>query len=327
MLGYIESPDEGGGSTQGSPTLRTDVAHQDAPVPSSSDRSDVSASDGGRASDHEVVRAAFEDLGLSGSEARVLVALVRSGAATVTQIARLAGMNRTNVYPALKELGSRGLAAPLPHASAMWTSPGHHEVLERLYDDHEAQLQALTTRRQGIEQLLEAMSSGDVLATMPFVHFLRGAARVRSTYEALLEEADTEVLVCNRPPYSWSEDVVNDRVVRAVSRRLKTRALYQAAQLRAPGADGFRRAHSAYLQAGVEGGVVEELPVKMAIFDKRKVLVAMTEGDDDGQAGYPTVLLIEHSGYAEMHALAFAALWETAQPFSDFTADLRPEDA
>lgn len=59
-----------------------------------------------------------------------------------------------------------------------------------------------------------------------------------------------------------------------------------------------------YHRAGAEGRVVDELPVKLAVFDKKVALTAMTDPVGT-EAGYPTSLLIEHAGFAALHADAF----------------------
>lgn len=154
---------------------------------------------------------------------------------------------------------------------------------------------------------------------LPYVQVMRGAPQARAAYEDLLAQARVEVLVFNRPPYSWSPEVVNHRVVDAVSRDLTTRVLYQEAQLVAPDASGFLAAHAAYHRAGVRGRMVSELPVKLAVFDQKKALVAMT-GDDDGPSRYPAVLLVDDAGYARLQALAFEHLWELGRPIDDLIA-------
>ena len=78
-------------------------------------------------------------------------------------------------------------------------------------------------------------------------------------------------------------------------------------------AEGFRAAIARYHDAGVEGRLVEELPIKLAIADRRTALLAMTDPVLP-DIGFPTTLLVEHPGFATLQAEAFERLWETAKP-------------
>src|SRR3954447_9747489 len=62
------------------------------------------------ASDLATLHEQLEQMGLSPSEARILVALQRVGTATAPQLARLSGVARTNAYTVIEALVARRLA-------------------------------------------------------------------------------------------------------------------------------------------------------------------------------------------------------------------------
>lgn len=261
----------------------------------------------------ESVLRGFEELGLSPYEARIVLALVRVGSANSAELARLSGVPRTSTYRIIEELGRKGLAQRLPVGGpATWASPGRDEVMDRLdafLDDRFRQQRVRTARLR------------DVLATTfpdtpspagPSVHVIHGAAHLAAMYERLLSQVESELLVFNRPPYSQSAERVNPAVLDAVARGVRARALYQARQWDEPQAHGFRAAMNAYHAGGVEGAVVDHLPVKLAVADGRVALVAITSMPLS-DTGFPTTLLVEHPGFAEVQAHAFNRLWEGAR--------------
>lgn len=71
-----------------------------------------------------------------------------------------------------------------------------------------------------------------------------------------------------------------------------------------------------YHDAGTQGRVVDDLPIKLAIFDRQVALLSL---DDPilPQVGFPISLLIEHPGYASVQAHAFENLWSSATPYED----------
>jgi hypothetical protein len=71
-----------------------------------------------------------------------------------------------------------------------------------------------------------------------------------------------------------------------------------------------------YHTAGVEGRVVDALPIKMAIFDRQSSLVTL---DDPvlPQIGFPISLFIDHPGYSSVQAHAFESMWAHATPYEE----------
>lgn len=278
------------------------------------------------------VRNDFEDLGLNGYQARVLVALLRVGSAPPPYLAQLANVHRTSAYPVLEELRSKGLAFQLPGKTAVWSTPGHDEVLARLLEAQEERVRALQEKQAetaaALARIVPDESSGQ--SSVPHIQVVSSAAQARSIYERLLAEAEDEFLVLNRPPYSvaadrtkrqrtatdaTSRDEVNQGVLDALDRGVSFRVLYQAAQWDDPDAESFRSAMGVYHDAGVDGRVVDELPMKLVIADRQNSLLALADPVLP-EVGFPTNLFIEHPGYAGYQAAAFDALWADARPIA-----------
>lgn len=270
----------------------------------------------------ETLRRTLEDLGLSPSEARVLLALLRTGSSNSSQLARLAGVPRTSTYPVLEALSAKGLVHRVPsEGPTVWATPGPDEVLERLETAWEtAQAEQLREYRDRVTDarllLAEAIPENPSVA-LPHVHFVPGAPQVRRAFERLLGEARRELLMFNVPPYTWDPEIVNLRVMQMLERGVETRVLYQGDQWEDPAAERFRASHQAYHRAGVEPRLVDALPVKLAVADRRIGLVGMRGQVDDvdgvTDAGFPTNVLIEDPGMAELLALGFEMLWSTGR--------------
>lgn len=259
----------------------------------------------------------FEALGLSPYEARVLLALLRLGPANSAQLARQSGVPRTSTYQVVEELNRKGLAQRLAvDGPALWTCPGRDDVFARLDAVEEERLRQHRARSVRLrEKLAEALPDGPSLAG-PYVHIVQVASQVGESYNRLLAHAEVEFLVFNRPPYSVPPDDVNSAVLECVGRGVETRALYQAEQWRQASAAAFRDVMRTYHQAGVQGALVGELPMKMAIADRKIALLTMTDPVLP-EVGFPTSLLVEHPGFASLMADAFNARWRDAQAIEE----------
>ena len=297
------------------------------------DEAGVSAPVGTSPSDEQVllerVQRDFEEFGLNGYQARILVQLLRLGSASPAQLARAAGVHRTSAYPVLQELLARGVAELVPGQTSLWTTPGRDEVVDRLWSAHEERLQNLRGRvdatREILAQIAPEQAAGGVV---PYVHLLSNAAQARGIYDRLLAEAKTEFVVLNRPPYSpagerskseraateaLNRDEVNPEVLSAIKRGVSIRVLYERAAWEDPSAASFRAAMGEYHAAGVDGRLVDELPIKLAMSDRRSALIALTD-EMLPDIGFPTNLVIEHAGFCEYQADAFEHRWQMATP-------------
>lgn len=269
----------------------------------------------------ETLRREFEELGLSPYESRVLLALLWLGSANTLQLSRLSGVPRTSTYQVLEVLRERHLAVRLPRdGPAVWTSAPRDEVLDLLHAAEEERLRQHSARTERVREMLAEALPESAQVAIPYVQLIFGAREVKETYERLLGKATFEALVFNRPPYSWDPRQVNPTVTEFAG-RVNTRVLYQAEQLAYPDAEAFRRAMEAYHAGGVQGRVVDQLPIKLAVFDRRVALVTLTDSVP-AEARFPTALCIDHAGFASLQADAFEQRWADAVPYGQFVMGL-----
>ena len=259
----------------------------------------------------------FEELGLNGYQSRVLLALLQAGTATAVQLAMLSGVPRTSVYPVLNELEARRLVNQVPGRSSSWVSPGEEEVLDRLYAEQQERFRSLEDKVQGARKLLAQLPVSAHSGGLPYVQVIPSVAQSKLAFEQALAATRSELLMFTRPPWSWpKEGSGNETVLGTLARGVKARALYQASDLTSESAASLAELGE-YHAAGTEGRVVAELPMKLAIFDRTTVLLALADPVTP-DVGFPTSLLVQHPGYSGMQALAFESMWESAQPYDEF---------
>ncbi len=261
----------------------------------------------------------LQDLGLSPYESRVLMSLLQLGSATTLQIAQFSAVPRTSTYQVLEALGAKRLAYRIPgDGPAVWSAAGRDEIFAQLEAQLEAQNQARMRDHQAkadeVRDLLRQSLPEAPIAASPFVHLIHGRAQTKLAYERIMAEAAFEFLVFNRPPYSWAPGAVNEAIVHNVQRGVRTRALYQAVQLDEPGWHALRSDIEAYHAAGVDGRVVDELPLKMVIADRSVAMIALPNPEEP-EDGFPTNLLIEHAGFASLLAALFDMVWASARTY------------
>lgn len=274
-------------------------------------------SDGSASPSLDSLAAAFRDLGLSGYEASLLVALVQLGSATATQLAKVSGITRPNVYPALEALRAKGAVEVAPGKVNQWVCPPRDEVVERLRQAEQERLREaearIGSRAEDARGILSALAPAAAEPTLPYARLIGKAAEASSLYHRSVAEAATEILVANQGPYAGTP-AVRPEVIDAIARGVKIRALYRRVEVDKADTDDFVATIEAYRRAGVEGRVVDEVGVPVAIFDRRLVLAALDDPLDPG-GRFPTTVVADHPGLAFYAGAAFEQLWATGLPF------------
>lgn len=260
------------------------------------------------------------ELGLTSNEARILLALFQLGSANTVQLARVAGLQRTSVYPVLDALAGRGLVDRLPDdGPAVWATPGLEEVFERLNLSLEEQLNEQLARSSRVRDAIARTVAVEAPPVLPYVRLIPEAGQAKRAFEQLMDGAESEVLMFTRPPYSWDPGQPNPSVVDMLRRGVATRVLYQVGDIKDVDAEAVRSEILEYHRLGVEGRLVNQLPMKLAVVDRKRTLLAMT-GPALGRGEFPTALLIDDPGCATVNAAAFEYLWGSAEPYVPVTA-------
>lgn len=260
----------------------------------------------------EVLQRALAEFGLNGYQTRVLLALLRYGAAPASQLAWFAEVPRTGVYPVLHALSALGLAAPERGPSKRWTAPARDELLARLRSVGEEQLREEAARKElAHRKLVSVLPEPAPADTANPIQVLESGQASVGLYARCLAAARTEVLVFNRGPYFGVGDP-NPAVLEMLARGVATRALYQAADLVGPQGEGLTRETDAYVEAGVEARVVEELPLKLALFDNCVALLPLEDPSRPLAENEPH-LHVTHRGFAAFAKAAFEHHWSVGQ--------------
>ena len=252
------------------------------------------------------LRRELEQLDLPTREAKILGALLCVGTANATTLARIAKMPLPNVYLVIRSLVDRNLVERVPGNVACWASPGRDAVLNRLLSAQQERLRDFTERLDRARDVMaKSLPEGEPVA-VSFVHMVPDPAEVQATYERLLATAQLELMMFTRPPYATAPGPPKPAVLEMLERGVSARVLYESGKITRP-------EFPAYHKAGVQARVVDELPVKLVVVDRRAVLIWMMDPLLREDA-YPTTMLVEHEGFARFAADAFEHEWERARP-------------
>ncbi|MDN3352398.1 helix-turn-helix domain-containing protein [Actinomadura sp. DC4] len=257
-------------------------------------------------------RRELTDLGLTGYEARVYLALVNRSRYTAAQIARESGVPRQRVYDVLSGLTERGLVRALPGQVARFTAVDPASAIERLMATHRATFSHLeqTTARL-VEALVPAWSQGrDETDPLDYVEVLRDREMLSERIEEIQAEAEREILAMAKLPYLTGTSESGIATIHRLNEAGgSVRCLYERDTMdHGEMLADIRR----YAAAGEHARIAASVPMRMWIVDGSRVVMSLR--DPVAESASTTNVFIEHPALAQCLAYAFEAIWDGAEP-------------
>ncbi len=269
-------------------------------------------------SEERLVRELIE-FGLSERESSLYVAMLAQREVSAGELHRITGMNRAKTYTILAQMVSRGLCKE--------RKDGRHRYFSAMppasiLESMKAQWQR---RRQRAESVFDELDDLFVAGNgsgrlLDLVEVVRGKEQHASRLQQLTDRVKEEVLALARAPYPLLELQQEQR--RELTTTIATpstvidRAIYM---INDPSFNDIRNVlrRSVGLRPWEEMRVIDYVPLKMYIYDRKLVYMALPSGRVQYSPD-STMVLIEDPGLAELCRNAFYRLWEQAQPFPEW---------
>ena len=244
-------------------------------------------------------------LGLDDSEELAYRALVEVPSDDATGLAGRLGCHPVEAARALVALETLGLAARSSSGTDRYVASPPSVALAALAVQREEELRRA---QREIESLAEVYRGTDTERSVSdVVDVVRGAKAVGQRFAQLQMSAREEVLgfvkaeIAVVPP---EENVEEDA---AVTRGVRYRVVIERSSFDRP---GFFAAASDSLQAGEEVRVVQELPMRLLIVDRRIALVPLLSG----AGGSIGALIVHSSGMLDALLALFDRVWRDGMP-------------
>jgi sugar-specific transcriptional regulator TrmB len=263
----------------------------------------------------------LQQLGLNAYEARSYLVLIGHPRFKALELAARAHVPRQKIYEVLDSLVEKGFAQVVQEKtklfSAVEPSLAVPSYLVRRVQTLQRELTEQTRMADGlVTDLAAAYSEGrGERGTLDYLRIVGDTEQTAVQYRKMLSEVRTEYLEFSRPPYAvdpLDEQLVKQARLRGVTCRL----LIESGTLD----DGHRQRLGDYAAAGVEIGQAESLPMKLAVFDGQRGLVALL----DPVITRPTwtAVVFEHAGMGEAMKGLFENYWRRKLASADFAVAL-----
>jgi predicted DNA-binding transcriptional regulator len=248
--------------------------------------------------------AALDAVGIGGTEQRLYRLLLRHPGNTATDLAEELDLPPAQVRAALQALEGEGLVTSTTATPPTFVPTAPDVGIEALVSRKRAELERL---RVAAGRLMAEYRQGSASGQAGLVEVVTGPRAVLNRFDLMQRSAVGEILVLDTPPYAGAAGpITNDVEFEVLARGVVCRAIYDRAALdRAPKAV---EAIARYVAAGEQARVTNQLPFKLAIFDRK---VGFVPGTLD-QPGIDTAIVVYESSLLDVLLYVFENLWMNA---------------
>jgi len=250
----------------------------------------------------------LQQLGLNAYESRSYLVLLGHPRFKALELAARAHVPRQKIYEVLDSLVEKGFAQVVQERTKLFSAvgpslaiPGYlsrlRQTLEQELTDNSRAAAALT---DDLKALYSEGQGGR--GTLDFLRIVSEPAQTAAEYRRMLSEVRMDYVEFSRPPYAV--DPLDEKLVKqAAAAGVTCRILLESTSL----GEEHRQHLSDYAAAGVEVRVAGSLPMKLAVFDGGRGLVALL----DPVITKPTwtSVVFEHEGMGEAMKGLFEGHW------------------
>ena len=252
------------------------------------------------------------DLGLSMREAKVYTTLFRKRDFTASEIQQLVSIPRTKVYEVLHQLISKGMCTEkkIGHYKK-YEAMKPESVFNKLLKDLAAKENIANMALKILSPIYEKRENKD--NPLEYIEVLKDKKQIHKRWISIQSEVKQEIIAFTKGPYTASFNENINKEIDALKRKVNIKSIYEYKDVIK---EELVKVISFWVSAGEEARIVEELPMKMVIFDEKITFLALN--DPVSLKPSITTMIINHPGFAKAQKYVFESIWEKAMPFEEF---------
>ncbi len=260
-------------------------------------------------------------LGLNSREAKLYLSLLQVDEASASELHRISGVPRTKVYETLERLVSSGFCVErVENRKRFFHAIPPEDVHQALENKWEREARNRTGLANKVfNQLNDFINhhSGDN-KNIDSIEVIRNKRQISRKYISLVSETQSEILAFVRPPFAAADPESGKEQDKAEQESLQKNITHRSIYMNHPEWYDFNLENLEKLGSeGEESRIIDDLPIKMFVFDRKKTLIAVpsipgTTGEDF------SMIVIDDASFATTFGILFELFWEKATPSDEW---------
>jgi len=261
---------------------------------------------------------AFVEIGLTEREAKVYMTLLNGRMYSASDLQKAVNIPRTKIYEVLNKLLSRGICTERKLGkNKIYEAIEPDLALESIYSKYQNDL---NRKKKLINQLSEVFTpifenSKSIINPLEFIEVMKDKVKIHRRYTNSVRSTKREMLTFNRGPYASDNPErlaeQEDEETKLLKRGGVTKNIYEFKEFKE--VDWLLESVKKTVRFGQEARVVDNLPIKMLIFDDEKVMFPLEQPID--VSNDLTMIYIEHKQLANACRILFNHMWDQGKDF------------
>lgn len=284
----------------------------------------------------------LDKFGLNSYEAKSYLSLLERTSLTAAEVARIAGIPRAKVYETLESLTARGYCQTIPGKVRRYSATNPSALKELFIEEEKERLESqLNKLREEIKQkeneLAQNLKTADGLIDqlsplyekgraendpLDYIEIIKDSLPLQKRIIKLIDAAEKEVLVFSMPPTLISRQQILEQIEHekeSLKKGIVSKCIYQY-----PTTVDQKRWLYEYItlaqEAGEQARIIDQIPIKMMIFDERIVVFTLEDPIHHKPSG--TTQIIEHRSLARSLKILFETIWDRADDLDAFSLNI-----
>lgn len=263
-----------------------------------------------------------QKLGLNSYEAKIYLALLERDTLSVSEIAQISRVPRVRTYDILESLVSRGLASLRPGKYMRYRAVDFDTLknrfinqIDKRYSEEKSNIEKVTLNLK--KQLEPTLLKRNNLENNPldYIEIIKDPYQMHSKFIELVSKAESEILIFTKPPYAGPKKILDEQTksqAEPLRRGIKIESIYEI-----PESDEeltwWYDDIAVAAGHGEESRVIANLPMKMAVFDERIVMLPLKDPVSSDTSF--TTQVVSHASLAKGLRILFNTLWDKAEDY------------
>ena len=270
-------------------------------------------------------------LGMTEREAKLYAAMIEKPEWRAGELHRITGVPRNRTHQTLELMVSRQYCTKRSEGRFSFYRSVHPKILkerlqQRWEEEMEERIALSDSTMDSLSDVFEANTAND--RSLDFIEIVKTPHRIHQRFTELLLSAEEEILGFNRSPYSYhnknqsgekfEEQVNANRDIHNKLARSRSITMYEEQYW-----PFYKKMRNGIEDENdhEESRVIDYLPIKMFVFDRKTTLISFSVIDSSDDV--MSQLVVHDTAYAEANRAMFEYYWDKACTFKEWQAKLK----
>ena len=273
----------------------------------------------------EDLLANLQELGLSGREAEIYLALLTKKEMTAPEVAKITSVTRTKSYEILQNLIKKRVCnEKYKNGTKVFSSIEPTIAIQNMLSVYENELNKKKKIAELFkEDLIELHKLKEEKEDpLDYIEVLTDVGQIRKKWLNIQKNTIRELLYFTKPPYTSSNIIDNVAAeAKLINNNVNCKSIYEyGITATIEEKKNLVRVVEEYNKIGEESRIIKELPMKLAISDETITMLALN--DRISLKSSITTIIVDHPNFAKAQKEVFEAYWMKGVPVDEFKRDI-----